>query len=74
MIPGTFFEWEDLSAITTVPEISTVRTMPMFATVITSDKGEEGWTLLSGQDWFDMYAVNNVVDFSRHGQPLLQAA
>lgn len=74
MIPGTFFEWEDLSAITTVPEISTVRTMPMFATVITSDKGEEGWTLLSGQDWFDMYAVNNVVDFGRHGQPLLQAA
>ena len=73
MIPGTFFEWEDLSEIVT-PEITTVRTMPMFATVITADKGEEGWTLLSGQDWFDMYAVNNVVDFSRHGQPLLQAA
>ena len=73
MIPGTFFEWDDRSEITT-PEINTVRTMPMFATVITSDKGEEGWTLLSGQDWFDMYAVNNSVDFSRHGQPLLQAA
>ena len=73
MIPGTFFEWEDLSGIST-PEINTVRTMPLFATVITADKGEEGWTVLSGQDWFDMYAVNNVVDFSRHGQPLLQAA
>lgn len=73
MIPGTFFEWEDQSDIVT-PEINTVRTMPMFATVITADKGEEGWTLLSGQDWFDMYAVNNVVDFNRHGQPLLQAA
>ena len=73
MIPGTFFEWQDLSDITT-PEINTVRTMPTFATVITSDKGEEGWTLLSGQDWFDMYAVNDVVDFARHGQPLLQAA
>ena len=73
MIPGTFFEWDDQSAIS-VPEINTARVMPMFATVITSDKGEEGWTLLSGQDWFDMYAVNSVVDFSRHGQPLLQAA
>ena len=73
MIPGTFFEWDDQSAIS-VPEINTARVMPLFATVITSDKGEEGWTLLSGQDWFDMYAVNNVVDFSRHGQPLLQAA
>lgn len=73
MIPGTFFEWDDRSEIIT-PEINTVRTMPMFATVITADKGEEGWTLLSGQDWFDMYAVNNSVDFSRHGQPLLQAA
>ena len=39
MIPGTFFEWDDQSAITT-PEISTVRTMPLFATVVTADKGE----------------------------------
>lgn len=73
MIPGTFFEWDDQSEIQTV-EISTVRKMPLFATVITSDKGEEGWTKLSGQDWFDMYAVNDSVDFTRHGQPLLQAA
>ena len=73
MIPGSFFEWDDQSDITT-PEISTVRTMPLFATVITSDKGEEDWTRLSGQDWFDMYAVNDTVDFNRHGQPLLQAA
>ena len=73
MIPGTFFEWEDLSDITT-PEISTVRTMPLFATVFTADKGREDWTRLSGQSWFDMYAVNDSVDFTRHGQPLLQAA
>lgn len=73
MIPGTFFEWDDQSAITT-PEISTVRTMPLFATVVTADKGEEDWTRLSGQDWFDMYAVNDTVDFNKHGQALLQAA
>lgn len=73
MIPGTFFEWDDQSEIVS-QEISTVRTMPLFATVITADKGKEEWTRLSGQDWFDMYAVDNSVDFTRHGQPLLQAA
>lgn len=73
MIPGTFFEWDDQSEIINL-DIVQVRTMPLFAQVFTSDKGEEGWTKLSGQDWFDMYAVNNTVDFSRHGQPLLQTA
>lgn len=73
MIPGTFFEWDDRSEVSN-PEINTVRTMPLFATVITADKGREDWTRLSGQDWFDMYAVDNSVDFTRHGQPLLQAA
>lgn len=72
-IPGTFFEWEDLSGITT-PEINTVANMPLFCSVFTSDKGKEGWQRLSGQDWFDMYAVNNVVNFDKHGQPLLQTA
>ena len=73
MIPGTFFEWDDQSEIVN-PEISTVRTMPLFASVVTADKGEEDWTRLYGQDWFDMYAVNDSVDFTRHGQPLLQTA
>ena len=73
MIPGTFFEWVDQSDIVN-PEISTVRTMPLFASVITSDKGKEDWTRLYGQDWFDMYAVDDSVDFTRHGQPLLQTA
>ena len=72
-IPGTFFEWEDKSGITT-PEITTVASMPLFCAVFTSDKGEEGWLRLSGQEWFDMYAVNNIVDFDKHGQPLLQTA
>ena len=73
MIPGTFFEWDDQSEIVN-PEISSVRTMPLFATVLTADKGKEDWTKLYGQDWFDMYAINDSVDFTRHGQPLLQAA
>lgn len=73
MIPGSFFEWDDQSDIVN-EQIATVRTMPLYAMVITSDKGTEEWTRLSGKDWFDMYAVNGTVDFSRHGQPLLQAA
>lgn len=72
-IPGTFFEWEDQSDIV-IPEIATVSEKPLFCAVVTADKGKETWQVLSGQEWFDMYAVNNVVDFNKHGQPLLQTA
>lgn len=73
MYPATIIIWDDQSQIV-APEIQTVRTMPLYAAVITSDKGSEDWVKLSGQDWFDMYTVSNSVDFNRHGQPLLQAA
>ena len=73
MYPTTIITWDDQSDIRT-PEITTVRTMPLYCTVFTADKGTEEWVRLSGQEWFDMYAVNNTVDFERHGQPLLQAA
>lgn len=73
MYPTTIITWDDQSDIR-IPEISNVRTMPLYCTVFTSDKGTEEWTRISGQDWFDMYAVGNTVDFERHGQPLLQAA
>lgn len=72
-IPGTFFEWEDQSDITT-PDISATYTNPLFCAVFTSDKGKETWQRLSGQEWFNMYAVNGVVDYFKHGQPLLQTA
>lgn len=72
-VPGSFFEWDDQSAIT-AQVINNVEKMPLYCAVITADKGKETWQVLSGQDWFDMYAVNNVVEFSRHGQPLLQTA
>ena len=73
MYPATIVEWVDQSQII-APEIDNVRVMPLYCTVITADKGTEEWVRLSGQDWFDMYTVGNYVDFSRHGQPLLQAA
>lgn len=72
-IPGTFFQWEDQSDITT-PDITSVYERPLYCAVFTSDKGKENWQRLSGQEWFDMYAVNSVVDFDKHGQPLLQTA
>lgn len=72
-IPGTYFEWDDQSAITQ-NSVAVTNPMPLYCAVFTSDKGKEDWQVLDGQDWFNMYAVNNVVEFSRHGQPLLQAA
>ena len=72
-LPGTFFEWEDRSDIVT-PDIEEVYTNPLFCAVFTSDKGSEEWQVLNGQDWFNMYAINSVVDFDKHGQALLQTA
>ena len=76
MIPGTFFQWDDQSAISAIPTeaAADVAAKPLFAAVITSDKGEENWTKLSGRDWFRMYTIGDAVDFARHGQPLLQTA
>lgn len=75
MIPGTFFQWDDQSAIQPIQmDIADVAAKPLFAAVITSDKGEEDWTRLSGRAWYDMYTIDNKVDFMRHGQPLLQTA
>lgn len=73
-IPGSFFEWEDQSAIQ-LPEIrETISNEPLFATVFTSDKGPEDWQVVTGADFFDLYAINDIVSFEKHGQPLLQAA
>lgn len=71
MYVGTIIEYDDQSAITTLP-IADVRTNPLYLALFTSDKGPEEWTELSGEDWFDAYGSN--ISFARHGQPLLQAA
>lgn len=72
MYPATIVTWVDESQIIQ-PEIANVKTMPLYATVITSDKGSENWVRLSGQEWFDMYTIGNYIDFNKHGQALLQA-
>ena len=71
MYVGTIVEYDDQSAITTLP-IADVRTNPLYLALFTSDKGPEEWTVLSGEDWFKAYGSN--ISFARHGQPLLQAA
>ena len=71
MYVATIVEYDDQSAITTLP-IQDVRVKPLYLSLFTSDKGPEEWTELSGEDWFKAYG--NRISFAKHGQPLLQAA
>ena len=71
MYPGVVIEYDDQSNINTLA-VTEVRNQPLFAALFTSDKGTEKWTRISGEDFFKMYGKN--ISFSRHGQPLLQAA
>ena len=71
MYPGVFVEYDDQSDITSLP-ITEVRNQPLFGAVFTSDKGTEAWTRVSGEDFFKMYGKS--IKFTKHGQPLLQAA
>ena len=71
MYVGTIVEYDDQSAITSLP-IADVRVNPLYLSVFTSDKGPEDWTELKGKDWFTTYG--NSISFAKHGQPLLQSA
>ena len=71
MYPGMIVEWDDQSDIVSLP-IAEVRNMPLFGAIFTSDKGTEEWTRISGKDFFKMYG--DTISFTKHGQPLLQAA
>lgn len=71
MYPGVIVEFNDQSEVNNLA-ISEVRNKPLFAALFTSDKGTEDWTRVSGEEFFTMYGKN--INFSRHGQPLLQAA
>lgn len=71
MYPGVIVEYDDQSSVGVLP-VSEVRNKPLFAALFTSDKGTEKWTRMTGEDFFKMYGKN--ISFSRHGQPLLQAA
>lgn len=72
MYPGVIIEYNDQSDIPVTLPVTEVRNQPLFAALFTSDKGPEAWTRISGKDFFNAYG--NTISFSRHGQPLLQAA
>ena len=73
-VPAVSIIWDDQSAINkvnTVVEDTVDRPIIMVAS--SADKGPEEWKLkLMGQTFYDYYG--QVPSFSRHGQPLIQAA
>lgn len=73
-VPAVSVIWDDQSAINkinTATEDSIDRPIIMVAS--SADKGPEEWkTKLMGQDFYDYYG--QVPSFSKHGQPLIQAA
>ena len=71
MYPGVIVEYSDQSTVKEIV-ITEVRNKPLFLALFTSDKGTEKWNRVSGKDFFSMYGNN--ISFTKHGQPLLQAA
>lgn len=72
MYPGVIVEYDDQSDINSPVTSSEVRNVPLFGAIFTSDKGPEEWTRVSGEDFFKKYG--KTISYTKHGQPLLQAA
>ena len=70
MRPGTIFNWIDQSGISRA--ITETPVMPLMLTAFSSDKGPEDIQIVSGEDFYRLYGYD--ISFTRHGQPLLQAA
>lgn len=72
MYPSTKFNIVDNSAITTIAteDASIYKVLEMIG--FSSDQGPEGYQLVEGEDFFDLYGES--ISFEKHGQPLLQAA
>ena len=70
MRPGTIFNWIDQSGISRA--ITKTPVMPLMLTAFSSDKGPEDIQIVSGEDFYRLYGYD--ISFTRHGQPLLQAA
>lgn len=72
MYPGVIVDYDDRSNISPIVSTTEVRNRPLFAALFTSDKGTEGWMRCTKDEFFSMYGKN--ISFTKHGQPLLQAA
>ena len=71
MYPGSIFNWNDASAITTT-EIETVDNSPLYLVVSSFNRGPEKLTTVVGKEFYDLYGSK--MNFEKHGQPALQAA
>ena len=69
-VPMTKVNWIDQSAIEVPQNITDIDNSALFFVVSSFDKGTEDLTIISGQDFYDMYGVPL---FSRHGQNGIQA-
>jgi len=69
--PGTTDNWIDESSISQV-DVQTSAIMPLFLAAFTSDRGPVGLKRVSGNDFYKLYG--SYCDYSKHGQPLIQAA
>lgn len=67
---GTTFNWFDESGIQKIVEELPVA--PLFLMAASSDKGPEDMRIIRGGDFYKLYGSN--ISFTKHGQPLLQAA
>lgn len=74
MYPGSIFELIDQSQIASIPESTTVNNAPVFMQAFGSDKGPEGYKLVEGDEFFDLYGADLSKAYKKYGQPLIQAA
>ena len=72
MRPGTIINWYDQSEQSTVADIQSYDSYPLFLTAFSADRGPEDMRIVKGQDFFKLYGSD--ISFEKHGQPLLQAA
>ena len=68
----TIFKWHDNSQIADLNISATATPVIMLAS--TTDKGTEELTKISGSDFYKMFVSNKKTMFTKHGQPLIQAA
>lgn len=70
--PGFKYEIIDQSNNPTIP--STEVPQPLFLMAASSDKGPEDMRVVTDKDFFKLYGDKDSNYFTKHGQPLLQAA
>ena len=74
-VPGTTFNWIDMSQIPDLPsitEVSDTSKCPLFLACISADRGPEDLRIVYGSEFYTLYGTD--IQFRKQGQPLLNAA